>query len=294
LTVEVPADAWAPIAPPDLAPRPALVFVDGVRRLEARVVVRRRGTYAFGAFGSYAVGAVRAANGRAAFERLTADRVAAVASGVSLPDPVKVRQGLVYRPVSIEDAGDDAPLRAIHGEMRRAEERLGRELADEEGVLVLGDGPLSFADSVHGAAVGYVKHLMKLYLEGRALEVLRGLPEGRRTPVFGLRSSTRFGRYSWFMRLVAPRPGDADLSGVVRLEVASHVGGVRACEIAGQCAALLPMFRATRGLHSRAPQNLLPIAALEQRLRHQMGDAVLLRRYVEELLAKEALRAVRA
>src|SRR2546428_3768770 len=40
LDVEVPAGEWKPVIPPRIV-WPRLVFVDGVRRIEARLVVRR-------------------------------------------------------------------------------------------------------------------------------------------------------------------------------------------------------------------------------------------------------------
>lgn len=290
LTVEAGAGDWRPIFAGAAASehQPAQVFfVDGVRRLEARIVVRHAGGYAFGGFGSYAVGAVRSAAGRARFDRFISDRVVVVGSGVSLPGAVEVRPGISYRPVSAMEGDEDAPGLAVHDEMRRAEERLARELADAPDTLVIADGPLTFEDPVRGAAVGYVKQLMKLYIEGAALEVLRKLPERARTPVFAL-SAGRFSRYSWFMRLEQPRLGDADFSGIVRLEVAETIGSERARALADACLAMVPRFRSVRGLHSRAPQNLLPIGALEQRLRHELGDALLLRRFIEDLLAREA------
>jgi hypothetical protein len=36
---------------------------------------------------------------------------------------------------------------------------------------------------------------------------------------------------------------------------------------------------------ARAPQNLLPIGALETRLRHRLGDPLLLRRSIEHAIA---------
>src|SRR5712691_13293755 len=62
LDVELPPGEWTPLTPPPIAP-PRLVFVDGVRRIEARLVVRRGDRVAHGAFGSFAVGSVVAGGG---------------------------------------------------------------------------------------------------------------------------------------------------------------------------------------------------------------------------------------
>ena len=59
-------------------------------------------------------------------------------------------------------------MRAIHGEMRQAEETLARELAaSREDRLVVVDGPLTFEESTRGSAVGYIKRVIKPYLSAR-------------------------------------------------------------------------------------------------------------------------------
>jgi hypothetical protein len=86
-------------------------------------------------------------------------------------------------------------------------------------------------------------------------------------------------------------PVDADLTGLVRLEVSEVVGVDAARALADASAALLPAFVPTRGRDPRAPQNLLPIGALEARLRRRLGDTRLIRRRVTALIARESLHA---
>ena len=164
------------------------------------------------------------------------------------------------------------------------EERLALELADQADTLVVADGPLTFAHPVRGAAVGYVKTLHQLYVGPDQLRVMAALPPGHRTPLFRL--TGRFERYSWFLRLAAPHRTDPDLAGIVRLEVSDHVGLAEARRLADASAALLPAFAPTRGRDPRAPQNLLPIGALEQFLRRRMGDAAIVRRRISARLAQ--------
>ena len=65
--------------------------------------------------------------------------------------------------------------------------------------------------------------------------------------------------------------------------------GVEAARrLADATAALLPRFVPRRWRDPRSPQNLLPIGALEGSLRRHLGDARLIRRYVETLIAMEA------
>lgn len=286
LDVEVPNDQWAPITPP-AAPAPRrLVFVDGVRRVEARIVGQRDGKRFLGAFGSWGVGAVAVVDGRAAFWTHEIGRHLAFGAGATLEADVVVGPALRYSPVSTADDTPDGPALAIHGQMRLAEARLAGALADEPDTLVVGDGPLTFEHPVRGAAVGFVKRIVRQYLPPSHEGLLATVPAGARTPLFAL--GGRFARYAWFVRLAAPRRGDADTSGLVRMEIAQGVGADRARALADACTGLAPRFAGIRGLHARAPQNLLPIAALEAWLRRQLGDATTLQRQIQSLVAAEA------
>jgi hypothetical protein len=290
LDVELAPDAWQPIAPVTGAAAPNLMFVDGVRRIEARLIVRRNGQLCYGAFGSYAVGSVKVTNHAASYSALRVARVVVIGAGELLLEPIVVAPALVYRPVSTILADPDGPLRAIQDEMRAAEEQLGRELTDTNDALVVVDGPLTFEQRMRGGVVGYVKRLFKLYVPSEKLDLIAELKAGQRTPVFALRSSHRFARYSWFLRLVPPGPSDSRLSGIVRLEVAETVGAAAARRLADATALILPQFAPNRWSDPRNPQNLLPIGALEFQLRRHLGDVRLVRRHIETLVAEEALR----
>jgi hypothetical protein len=177
--------------------------------------------------------------------------------------------------------------------MRAAEERLGRELSDASDTLVIADGPLTFEERLRGAAVGYIKRLFKIYLPAEKLGLIGRLSAGQRTPIFTLRSSRRFARYSWFLRLSPPGPGDSELAGIVRLEVAETVGVDAARRLADATAFMIPRFAPRRWRDPRSPQNLLPIGALESQLRRRLGDPRLIRRHIETLITEEAHHAGR-
>jgi len=292
MDVECPVKDWRPIEPAPAAPPARLVFVDGVRRLEARFFVRRGEKLCRGAFGSFAVGAVAVAEGVATVERQRAEHVAVVGSGEKFPAAVPVMPALTYEPASTISTEPDGPLRFIQGQMRTAEERLARELADEPHTLVVTDGPLTFQDPVRGAAVGYIKRILRLYLQPAAMAIvlLARLPAGARTPIFALRAPQRFGRYSWFIRLAPPGRGDSELAGLARLEVSESVGLEAARRLADATAQALLPFAPGRGRDPRSPQNLLPIGALESHLRRLLGDARLIRRNLESLIARESRR----
>jgi len=55
--------------------------------------------------------------------------------------------------------------------------------------------------------------------------------------------------------------------------------------LADLTATLMPRYASLRSRDPRAPQNLTPIGALENRLRRELGDAVLLKRLIEGYVA---------
>src|SRR5262249_37803810 len=67
MDVDIAPAEWRPIVPRS-GPAPAQIcFVDGIRRLETRLLARHNGRLLHGCFGSFAVGSVQVISGRAAF-----------------------------------------------------------------------------------------------------------------------------------------------------------------------------------------------------------------------------------
>jgi hypothetical protein len=77
----------------------------------------------------------------------------------------------------------------------------------------------------------------------------------------------------------------------VRLEVSDTVGRDEAVRLADLTSTVLPGFVPSRTRDPRAPQNLVPIGALEQHLRRGLGDARLIHRRLATLLAQESVHA---
>lgn len=292
LDIEVPPDLWAPVRPGPARAPDRVFFVDGVRRLESRLVVRNGGAVVHGGFGSFAVGCVEVCPGRASFGDTALGREVVLGSGERLPHDVPVRGHIVYAARSSPEPEPDAPLRTIQANMRRAEGQLARRLADLGDTLVITDGPLSFESQGRGTAVGLIKRVTRLYLPGSFTPLLAALPAAARTPLFAIRGSKGgFGRYAWFLRLAEVRAAESDLHGLVRLEVRENVGRDAARLLADLTAVLLPRFAPARSRDPRSPQNLIPIGALEQQLRRALGDQRLVRRWIETLIHQEATRA---
>ena len=291
LNVEHEAATWVPITPQGAPSGQPLSFVDGVRRMEARLVVTRNGRTVHGALGAYGVGVVECREGRAAFAEERLGRVAIFGAGEMPPTSLALAPSLNYLPRSVAEDDADAPLRGLHGEMRTAEGELARAHAAAAGRIVIADGPLNAGDATRGHVVGFVKRLFKLYLPPEQLPVLRLLPLGTRTPVFLIISTGRFSRFSWFLRIGPRLPIESDFTGLVRLEVSQSVGRDEAVRLADLTSALLPRFVPSRTRDPRAPQNLVPIGALEQHLRRGLGDARLIHRRLATRLARELTHA---
>ncbi|MCC6622040.1 MAG: hypothetical protein IT385_12330 [Deltaproteobacteria bacterium] len=295
--IEAPRDGWqarSPL-PSDAMPLPdEVVFVDGVRRLELRVIVPRGPggiAWAHGAFGSWGVGAVIAGppgegEGRMAFGPHEVGRCLVVGSGVRPPARVVLGPGLAWDNHAAEGDEADVPPTWVHRKMREAEESFARRMATTpagSGRLVVSDGPLSFVDRSPASVLGLVKRLHEIYLPDALVPVLQGLTAGQRTPLVALQG-TAFPRYTWFVRLADPAMGEPPLSGLVRVEAAIGVGREETARLADLSAIMLPRYVPARARDARAPQNLLAIGALEAHLRRQLGDQTLLRRHLETLV----------
>jgi hypothetical protein len=282
----VETEDWSrPIHPAPAAPDP-LWFVDGVRRVELRLLAEEKDRRVPGLFGSYAVGAVRC-DGRAAFGEHRVARAVVVGGGI-LAERAEVACGsatLCFEPVSDASVDPNQPLARLQDLMRESENALAAHLTGGDDGLVLADGPLRLGESVGAPVVGVVKRFVRQYLEPAQEALLSSLQTGQRTPVFALLDRTATVRgYSWYARLLSLRPPWHDRAGMVRCEVRVGVGRDRAIGLADTVTARLPSF-AGRPSDPRTPQNLAPVAGLEGWLRHRMGAAAMIRRSLVVWLA---------
>ena len=273
--------AWQAIPAQQCAQPELIMFVDGVRRIDARVIAEDgSGKIVRGAFGYIGVGAVRVSGKAASFETLLIERYLVVDSGLKLePETVEIGQAqLVFEAHSVPDSGPMAPAAGLQNRMRKAEALLAESLT-KESLYVFADGPLSYFSDIKQTAFGVIKTLVKPYLSEEKFKLVRVLRTGERTPLFVIQG--KYSRYSWYLRVGSHRPIDHDVAGVLRLEVRSGVGLERAKELANISAACIPSFAGEWFRDARAPQNLLPVSCLEQQLRHRLGDALSIRRAIE-------------
>lgn len=283
----VETDDWAPRRPQAAPFLPQIYFVDGVRRIDHRLRIVGPGT-CFGLLGSFAVGAC-AAGLQPGVVREAVTRLMCVGGGVDLPafEANTSTAPLLFEPHPVPENTPLSPLQGLQNAMRRAEGALASELAAAGGLVFL-DGPLTFAGSGRSSVVGFVKRLLRTYLPADAAALLPRLAPGERTPLFLIEDATH-PRYSWYARIAYGRPIEDVLTGVVRLETSAAAGLAAARERADLSAGVLPPFASDPAHDPRAPQNLLPIGGLEARLRHLMGDPLIVRRAIESRLHEEAV-----
>lgn len=269
LDVERPAADWEPIAPTAPAGAlPPLVFVDGVRRIDARVWVHDGDRSHSGVCATVAAGSV-ICNGDAFIDEVRIHRgfYAPADSGAGSV----VTKHATYDYVATTDSDPESIYLAIHEQMTDVESSIVPEHYPDS--LFVFDGPLRGRN--HPRAVGYVKTQHVRYLPDDVDPILGRLGDGERTPVF-LIGGRGFTRYSWYLRLPGPRT--QPLAGVVRLELPNVGTNAEVVERADRVSALLPRFASEPHKESRAPQNLYPIAGLEYQLRRRLGDQLLLER----------------
>ncbi|GAA3457199.1 hypothetical protein [Dactylosporangium matsuzakiense] len=278
--VELPADAWRAIDPPaGLAPPGSVLIVDGVQRIDARVwITDDEGTTHPGVAASYAAGVVccelERGSARVATTRIErglftpAENLAAVGAGNVRYPPRRISRG---EPKDLA-LGVQRHMRALEVGVS------GEERTD--GDLLIVDGPLQ--ERAHlPRALGYIKTHRVEYLPTELTAVVTGLRGGQRTPVFVL--GTSWHRFAWYLRL--PGPAGAPWSGIVRAECSADLTPADAVALAHLSAVTLPRFASQAYKDPRAPQNLVPIAGLERKLRAMLGDARLLHRALSRAAA---------
>jgi hypothetical protein len=312
--VELPAGRWRPIDPEGAGPLPdALLFVDGVRREEARAWIEDAPTndtllvdpltgevlagqppaataageptaalcasYAAGVICCCADGAhlVKAERRYGLFS--VARHASDIATWAATYKAHRVARRRPGVPVmkALSDALQDelaAVEKFVAVEARAA---LGSHLADDAHDLLILDGQLRGREHLP-RALGYIKSHDATYLPPELNGLVGALAPGQRTPAFHI--GTKWERHSWYLRL--PGPVGAPWSGVVRIECPPDLPVPEVTRLASLSQRCLGKFASAPYKDSRAPQNLYPIAGLERELRRRLGDPRLLYRALRE------------
>lgn len=275
VSVELRPEDWRPLLP-EIDPVTDVLFVDGVRRVDATLWIDQPPDFpGYALAATYAAGAVRC-NGTAHITETEVERglftsspAAAVVTGVGTYE-VKATKGTTPEELWL----------GIQQRMGDLEAAVTRRTGGAE--LLVVDGPLSHARDIENA-VGYIKTQKVQYLPLELRQVLTSLPAGYRTPLF--LTTTSWSRFSWYLRL-ANHAGPA--GGLVRCEIDANCSPADAARIATRVSATLPRYASARHKDPRAPQNLYPIGGLERELRHRLGDKEMSMRALRRASAEEA------
>jgi hypothetical protein len=283
LDLEVPAASWKPVDPSPAGRLPGMVvFLDGVRRIDARVWVQGGAPQpAPGIAASLAAGLV-CCDGAARIAGVTVERGLFTAAPDAADIVTRAARYEVHR--ARGRAVEELSL-ALQQQLATAELKLAQafraENPDSDDLLVV-DGPLRGRTHLD-RTVGYVKTHHASYLPREQAGIVAALQPGQRTPAFTMGTSWR--RHSWYLQL-AGTPG-VPWSGAVRLECSADLPGPAVTELADLTARLLPRFASSPHKDPRAPQNLIPIGGLERQLRHRLGDPRILYRALRAAAAAE-------
>jgi hypothetical protein len=278
---DVESKDWEPIEGTD-DDVDEVAFVDGVRRVDARLTLDDPVDGPVpGLCGTFAVGATvwHRPGRRSTVEAVSIQRWAVLAGGraETLP-PVALEPGYATTTCASDDPVN--LIHELHTRMRRSEGEVASALAAS--VFVVADGPLN--ELTAHPTVGYIKSHRVAYLAPEQNALVAQLAPGQRTPLFTIAD---YKRYSWYLRLAVLQGGHS-WSGIVRCEASGQLPLDEVRTIADRTAALLPLVASEAHLDPRAPQNLVPIAALEKELRHRMGDPQLVYRALREATMREA------
>lgn len=269
LDVETAGAEWRGIPASPVHRAGQVLFIDGVRRVDAQVWMGEGSEVRMGLCVSCAAGVV-SCNGSA---EVTAALTRRFLLGPALEQGIDTKHGN-YETYGVADDRPETLANGVGKALRSVELEVAATNLDGEELVVV-DGPLLGREKVPGV-VGYVKTHHVSYLDEPQSRVVAGLQAGERTPVFFLETS--WSRYSWYLRL--PGAQGHPWAGIVRLEAPPSLSKYQAMELADKVAATLPAYASAPHKDPRAPANLYPIKGLEDALRHRLGSAELLYRCI--------------
>ena len=269
IDIEVPIGQWAPV-PCTAGAAPLVFFVDGVRRVEARVwITEADGSLHLGIAASYAAGVVRCDRQAKVIDTAVERRLFTAAPSA---EAIETRYGRFPVSASASQTAEDLSL-DLQQNMGALEAALARRASSGQPGLVVIDGPLRSGAHQRGT-VGSIKTQHRSYGPPIVQQTVARLRAGERTPVFVVGGA--FPCWSWYVRLPGPVPHP--LAAVVRCVVDADIERDAVFALADTVTATLPRYASSPAKDARAPQNLYPIAGLENDLRHRLGDQQLILR----------------
>ena len=204
--------------------RDTIAFMDGVQRIEVRVIGDNEGKMVYGAFASVAVGAVFVREGKCVCRRRDADARTGAVRRRRAPDDARAlrqhrcssssRAQRTKRPARTGRWPRSSPMQNVR---RDAEIRLGEALDEAGHEMVVVDGRLNWQPKRKAMVIGLDEDdPQAVPATARRPRWCRKLSPKMRTPIF--RIGGKHAVYSWYLRLTQQRPIDHPWAGVIRLE----------------------------------------------------------------------------
>lgn len=288
IKADVETSDWKPIRSQRTSAFSSIYFVDGVRRVDARVISHDAGQVVYGLFGTTGVGTVCRTAHAAQLGLCAIRRFLVLGGGRKQTEWIRAGGStLEFEGIATSATTPQDVVAALQNLMRDAEANLGQSVLAEDSCVFV-DGPLTYYSTATQALVGIVKRIHRLYLPPENLELLARLNAGERTPLFAI-FDNKYDRYSCYLRLSVPQGIEHSFAGLIRLEMRATIGLEKCLDIVDYACRELPPFASSSVRDPRAPQNLLPIGALEEELRRRLGDSVLIRRAIEERISEGVL-----
>lgn len=261
IDVEVTGE-WRPIRTERIDYRKKVVIIDGVRRIDAHLILGDTGKSAL--LGEFAVGAFSLEEGKV-IKRII-ECVIVLPPGLSIEYPLSIGKAQ-YIPFSGSNSTEEGLYGSFIQKMREREKELAREFSTA-GYTVIADGPLQVPFSEVGVTLGFIKSIQRYYLYNKYWNVVLSLKKGERTPIFRIKTGEDLPpKYSWYLRLKEPKYFESQFFGLVRLEAPSDLNIEELKDLAQFSGGFLPYIISSSTLSSRAPENLAPLESLEKRLR---------------------------
>jgi hypothetical protein len=281
---DVETDDWRAIPAVDGPLDRVIGFVDGVQRTHARVGIRHQPTDwpKTGLVTSVGAGFLIRDKGWRLRSAEVRHRLVIGPSSVGAEAiPIETTGGTYsFEPTP---ASDDEPL-SLHGRLLQLREDLEAQVTRTQfstfDELIIVDGRLPPAMPAN--VVGLIKTPARMGLSRPdRLEVIGALCGSERSPLFEWRRSQRV-YFRCYVCLRKPRRFEVFGSGLALLEMDHDMSVAEAKRTAGTLCGILPQYANTASRDVRAPQNLMPIARIEQKLSHLLGDS----RFIRSRLAR--------
>jgi hypothetical protein len=272
---------WTPIKTDRIDHKRRVVIVDGVRRIDAHLILGDTGRSAL--LGEFVVGAFSLEEGRV-IKRIN-ECVIILPPGIHMNGSLTIGKA-EYKPFSAIKATEEGIYSSFIQRMREKERELAYEFSTGN-YVVIADGPLQVPFSEVGVTLGFIKSIRRSYLYGKYWDLVLGLKRGERSPIFLIKTSEDLPlKYSWYLRLKEPKYFESPFFGLVRIEAPSNLELKYICELAQFSGGFLPYIVSSATLSSRAPENLAPLESLERRLRAMFHPVDHIRATLRKMIAQ--------